>query len=148
LPILDSQFSPEAKPELIGGDGGKVNVPEDLIKYAADDPQGFVEGGREYRVFHGTTKENADKIIAEGLKTPEGVSEAKWYMVTTSKEEAIIFAEGYGSQAHAFVEFRIPTSELKKTLWKGFKTSTGDIQHGLRGGKLSSEYVRGMQVIQ
>ncbi len=138
----------EDKPELIGGDGGKVDVSEDLLNYTANDPQGFIKGGKEYRVYHGTTKENADKIKVDGLKTPEGVSEAKWYMVTTSKQEAITFAHGYSAENHAIIEFHISSSELKGKLWKGFKTSTGDIEHGLRGGKLSPDYISEVQLVE
>lgn len=67
-------------------------------------PPGFV------KLFHGTSKdEHLDSIAEKGLEASSTVSfPAKWYMLTTSYEQALSYAGGT-----SVVEFTVPEDALK-----------------------------------
>ena len=104
------------------------SVPPKVLSWVGG-TDGFNYNGSHYTVYHGTTKERAESIHKEGLKPTEGTG-VGWFMVTTSYQEAMTFAGGYGG--NSVIEFRIPTDKIIEYLGKGTRVSAGDIEHGLR----------------
>ena len=112
-------------------------IDDDVLWWVGNRIDGFIEGGEQYRVYHATSQTNYESIKNNGLNAPEGTG-PRWYMVTTSFDSARTFAS-YDDPV--VIEYRIPTSELRNTIWNGIPMSSyNDVQHGIRG-TLESKYI-------
>lgn len=95
------------------------------------DGRGFDKSGN-YITYHGTSKENAKKILKTGLKTPEG-SGPRWFMLTTNPKTAKKFGDDIRSDLGTqILKVTLPKDKVVKLLWNGQETSFNDIQHGIR----------------
>ena len=119
-------------------------IDPNILRWAGGN-DGFTKDGKNYILYHGTNLKNSKGIIKEGIKAP--VDAPKFFMLSTDKQVAKRFAGGYGGDT--VVEFKIPTNDIKKVLWKGERIGVnyandklkGDIQHAIRNGLLSSKYI-------
>lgn len=69
-------------------------------------------------LYHGTSPDKVDAIRSEGLKPPEGVQPAAWFMLTTSKDQATRYGSG------AVVQYDVPDHVMdyrhpEGALWPG-----------------------------
>lgn len=86
-------------------------------------------------LYHGTSSEAVGKIRKHGLKPPEGVQPARWYMLTTSREQAARYGRG------KTLEYRIPHEAMdyrhdKGVLWPG-------AEHNVYGHQATAYGVKG-----
>lgn len=118
---------PSGSPQSVHAGNGKALPDQDsphltigynTIREWAGGNEGFIDGEKFYRVYHGSSPNNLDSIMNEGLRTPEGVG-VRWYMVTTSLDQAA----GYARDPGIVIEYRIPTGEMPFYLWPGAMSS-------------------------
>lgn len=88
-------------------------------------------------VYHATIEKNIVGIQREGLKTPEGVMPARWFMVTDSLEGAREFATGENPR---IIRYEIPRTEADKYLINKTYSEIYGNQYGL-GQTLPSGYI-------
>ncbi len=94
--------------------------------------------------YHGTRPERVDAIKSEGLAAGENAS-AKWYMLTTSKEQAAAYAQPGGS----VLEYHIPNelTDFRKNkgsvLWPSVEHNVYDQEARAAAprGTISSKYL-------
>ena len=77
----------------------------------ADD---WYDGTGDLTVYHGTIEKNLPGIEAEGLRPPQGVSPAGWFMMTSSRDQAAWYARRPGG---IVLEYRLPADEVEQWLW-------------------------------
>ena len=84
------------------------------------------EEEKTLRLYHGTHEKHIEKILKEGLKSPEHLQHsAKWYMLVDNPEAAKAFGE------HV-LQVDLPYDAVKqKKLWPGSEASYGK-QYALR----------------
>lgn len=110
----------------------------------ADHPRD--EDGKFAVWYHGTRPENIEDIEKNGLRAPEQTG-AKWYMLTSSKEQAAQYAQPGGR----VIEYHIPheltdwRKNKQSILWPHDPHGAYDIEAraaAIRGGVIPSEFIK------
>jgi hypothetical protein len=125
----------------MASDPSPTGVNQQITKFGSDlwpggAQEAWIDGGRAYRVFHGTRSSYVEGIRANGLQAPGGTGPG-WFMLTSRADVARDYAQGYADATHpgVVIEYHIPAGQVQDLLFPARTQHALGKSHALRFGQ-------------